>query len=104
MSDIEIYQTADNQTQVEVRFDNETVWLSLNQIAYLFGRDKSVVSRHLKNIFDCNELDRIAVVAKTATTATDGKTYEVEYFNLDAILSAGYRVNSVLHRTTIFFT
>lgn len=79
---------------VEVRLDGETVWLSLQQLADLFGRDKSVVSRHLKNIFETNELERDRVVAKKATTAADGKTYQVEYFNLDAIISVGYRVSS----------
>jgi prophage maintenance system killer protein/prophage antirepressor-like protein len=73
---------------------HETVWLSLNQLAEVFGRDKSVISRHLKNIFHTKELDQNSVVAKIATTATDGKTYQVEYFNLDAIISVGYRVNS----------
>lgn len=94
MSEIIIYNSPENLTQIEVTFDNETVWLSLNQIASLFGRDKSVISRHLKNIFESKELNRISVVAKNATTANDGKTYEVDYFNLDAIISVGYRVNS----------
>lgn len=79
---------------VQVRVEGETVWLSLLQLADLFERDKSVISRHLKNIFDSHELERGAVVAKNATTAADGKTYQVEYFNLDAIISVGYRVNS----------
>lgn len=92
MSDIIIFE-AESQ-QVEVRLDGETLWLSLQQLADLFGRDKSVISRHLKNIFDTNELERGAVVAKNATTAADGKIYQVEYFNLDAIISVGYRVNS----------
>lgn len=94
MNQIEIYKSSEGQTQIEVKFENETVWLSLNQMASLFGRDKSVISRHLKNVFESEELDRISVVAKNATTATDGKIYEVEYFNLDAIISVGYRVNS----------
>jgi len=67
----------------------------LNQIAALFDRNKSVISRHLNNIFKSGELQRDAVVAKKATTAADGKTYQVEYFNLDAIISVGYRVNSI---------
>ena len=94
MSEMIIYTSAENQTQIEVTFDNDTIWLSLNQIAALFGRDKSVISRHLKNIFESEELNRDSVVAKNATTANDGKTYEVDYFNLDAIISIGYRVNS----------
>ena len=91
---IEIYRTTNGETAIEVKFDSDTVWLSLNQITALFGRDKSVISRHLKNIFENEELDKNAVVAKNATTASDGKTYEVDYYNLDAILSVGYRVNS----------
>lgn len=94
MNEIEIYKTPDGNTQVEVRFDKETAWLSLNQISNLFDRDKSVISRHLKNIFATKELDRNSVVTKNATTAADGKTYLIEYFNLDAIISVGYRVNS----------
>ncbi|CDQ09486.1 Filamentation induced by cAMP protein Fic [Acidithiobacillus ferrivorans] len=92
MNDIVIFEV-DSQ-QVEVRLEGETLWLSLQQLAGLFGRDKSVVSRHLKNIFDAKELQREAVVAKNATTAADGKIYQVEFFNLDAIISVGYRVNS----------
>lgn len=91
---VEIYQSPDGQTQVEVRFDGDTVWLSLQQMAEVFGRDKSVISRHLRNIFAEGELERASVVAKNATTAADGKTYQVEYYNLDAILCVGYRVNS----------
>lgn len=91
---IVIYQNSDNSTSVDVKFKGETFWLSLNQIAALFERDKSVISRHLKNIFASEELDKNAVVAFFATTAQDGKTYQVENFNLDAILSVGYRVNS----------
>lgn len=92
MNDIVIFESGDRP--VEVRLEGDTVWLSLQQLAELFGRDKSVVSRHLKNIFDTRELERESVVAKNATTAADGKTYQVEYFNLDAIISVGYRVNS----------
>ena len=78
-----------------MRLKRETVWLSLNQLADLFGRDKSVTSRHLRNVFKEGELVRTEVVAKNATTASDGKIYQVEYFNLDAIISVGYRVNSL---------
>jgi prophage maintenance system killer protein len=92
--EIVVYEAPDGQVRVEVRLERETVWLSLNQMAELFGRDKSVISRHLRNVFESEELEREAVVAKNATTAADGKTYQVEYFNLDAILSVGYRVNS----------
>lgn len=92
MSDITIYESPNGA--VEVRLAGETVWLSLNQMAALFGRDKSVISRHLRNVFHESELDRSAVVANFATTAADGKTYKVDQYNLDAILSVGYRVNS----------
>ena len=91
--EIILYQS-ENSTQVEVRIENETVWLTLNQMSELFERDKSVISRHIRNIFDENELDRNSVVAKNATTALDGKIYQVEYFNLDVIISVGYRVKS----------
>jgi prophage maintenance system killer protein len=69
--------------------------LSLNQIAALFEKDKSVISRHLKNIFESQELNKISVVAKNATTGNDGKQYQVDFYNLDAIISVGYRVNSI---------
>ena len=95
-----LYQTEDGRTRIEVRFDGDTAWLSLGQLATLFQRDKSVISRHVKNIFHEGELERAAVVAESATTATDGKTYQVEYFNLDVIISVGYRVKS--HRGTQF--
>src|SRR6266704_2925159 len=93
-SDLILYQTEDGKTRLEVRLQGETVWLSLNQIAELFQRDKSVVSRHIRNIFDEGELQESSVVANFATTATDGKTYQVDYFNLDVIISVGYRVKS----------
>lgn len=95
-NEIILYQSEELPERIEVRLDeeNETFWLSLNQISELFERDKSVISRHLKNIFNSGELDRNSVVAFFATTASDGKTYNIEYFNLDAILSVGYRVNS----------
>jgi prophage maintenance system killer protein len=92
MSNVLIFESGDQP--VQVRLEGETVWLSLQQLAELFVRDKSVISRHLKNIFDSKELERRAVVAENATTAADGKTYQVAYYNLDAILSVGYRVNS----------
>ena len=94
MSEIVIYN-ADQGVQIDVKFENESVWLSLNQIAVLFGRDKSVISRHLKNIFISEELVKSQVVAKNATTALDSKSYLVEFYNLDAIISVGYRVNSI---------
>jgi hypothetical protein len=95
-----LYQTEDRRTRIEVRLENETVWLSLNHMAELFQRDKSVISRHIRNVFEEGELTREAVVANYAITAADGKTYQVEHFNLDAIISVGYRVKS--HRGTQF--
>jgi prophage maintenance system killer protein len=91
-SGIVIYEGG--EARVEVRVERESVWLSLQQLAELFGRDKSVISRHLKAIFASGELERDSVVAKNATTAADGKTYWVDYYNLDAIISVGYRVSS----------
>lgn len=82
--------------RLELRLDSsqDTIWASLDEIAHIFGRDKSVISRHIKNIFQENELDKNQVVAKNATTAKDGKIYQIDYYNLDMILSIGYRVNS----------
>ena len=74
-----VYQSADGQTHIDVRFENETVWLSLDQMAELFERNKSTISRHLKNIFAEGELNRDSVVARYATTAADHKTYQVDY-------------------------
>ena len=93
--DIIIYQTEDGMTKINVNIQGETVWLSLDMMAELFQRDKSTISRHIKNIFSERELSPEAVVAKFATTATDGKTYQVDYYNLDVIISVGYRVKSV---------
>jgi hypothetical protein len=94
---IEIYTSTDGSTQLEVQFEGETFWLNLNQISILFEKDKSVISRHLKNIFNEGELDRKSTVAKNATVQFEANREvkrEIEYFNLDAILSVGYRVNS----------
>jgi len=91
---IALYQAPDGTVSLEVKLEAETVWLNLNQMSGLFDRDKSVISRHLRNIFKTGELDRDSVVAFFATTAADGKTYQVEYYSLDAIISVGYRVNS----------
>jgi len=95
-----MYQTDDGQTKIEVTFEDETAWLSLKDMTELFQRDKSVISRHIKNIFTEGELDENSVVANFATTAADGKTYQVDYYNLDVIISVGYRVKS--HRGTQF--
>ncbi|MDR1688482.1 MAG: virulence RhuM family protein [Clostridiales bacterium] len=90
-----IFKTIDEKISVDVRIDEETVWLSLDQMAELFERDKSTISRHIKNVFDEGELVRDSVVANYATTAADGKTYKVDFYNLDVIISVGYRVKSL---------
>ena len=94
-----IYQNQEGDVKIDVRFQDETIWLSLDQMATLFSRDKSTISRHIKSIFEEGELYRNSVVANFATTATDGKNYQVEYYNLDVIISVGYRVKSQqIHR------
>jgi len=90
-----MYQTEDGQTKIEVRMENETVWLSLNQMVDLFNSSKSNLSEHIKHIFEEGELDQNAVVRKFRTTAADGKSYNVDYYNLDVIISVGYRVKSL---------
>ncbi len=94
-TEIIMYTTDDGITKVETTFDGDTVWLSLDQMAELFQRDKSTISRHIKNVFSEGELYRNSVVANFATTAADGKTYQVDYYNLDVIISVGYRVKSL---------
>lgn len=92
-----LYQTEENDLRLECRFVGETLWLSLNQMAELFGRDKSVISKHLKAIFDEGELQREATVAKYATVQSEGAREverQIEYFNLEAIFAVGYRVRS----------
>ena len=93
-NEITFFETKDKSISIPVNVNSDTVWLSLDQMASLFQRDKSTVSRHINNIFVEGELVREAVVAKYATTAVDGKTYQVDYFNLDVIISVGYRVKS----------
>ena len=93
-SKIIIYTTEDGLVKIDTTFDSETVWLSIDQMAILYQRDKSTISRHIKNVFEEGELVKDSVVAKFATTASDGKTYQVEYYNLDVIISVGYRVKS----------
>lgn len=91
---IELYESATGEVTLEVRADTQTVWLSLDQMAALFVRDKSTVSRHIAGIFRDGELERTSVVADFATTAADGKSYRVTHFALDVIISVGYRVKS----------
>ena len=93
-----IYQTEDGQTKIDVRMDNETVWLSLDQMAELFQRDKSTISRHIKKVFQEGELPEDATVANFATVQSEGDrqvTRNITYFNLDVIISVGYRVKSL---------
>ena len=93
-SDMIIYTTEDGLAKIETTFDGDTVWLSIDQMAELFQRDRSVIGKHVRNIFKEGELRKGAVWAKFAHTATDGKVYDVDYFNLDVIISVGYRVKS----------
>jgi hypothetical protein len=98
-----LYQTEDGRTRIEVRFEGETAWLSLGQMAELFQRDKSVISRHIKNVFDEGELRPESTVARNATVQREGDrevAREIEYYNLEVIISVGYRVRS--HRGTQF--
>ena len=89
-----LYQTQDGESKIEITLANETVWLTADQMAELFQRNKSTISRHIKNVFESSELRQDSVVAFFATTASDGKVYQVAYYNLDMIISVGYRVNS----------
>ena len=89
-----IYTTEDGLAKIETTFDGETVWLSLDQMSELFQRDRSVIGKHIRNIFKEGELKKESVWAKFAHTASDGKTYEVDFYNLDVIISVGYRVKS----------
>jgi len=89
-----LYQAPDGASCLEVRLDSETVWLTQDQMGELFGRERSVITKHLRNVFKDGELDEVSVRAKIAHTAADGKEYQTQFYNLDAILSVGYRVNS----------
>lgn len=89
-----VYVDDNGKPQVDVRFQDETVWLTQAQLAELYQSSKANVSEHIKNIFDEGELDKNSVVRKFRTTASDGKNYEVNYYNLDMIISLGYRIKS----------
>jgi prophage maintenance system killer protein len=91
---IEIYKSAENAIEIQVSLDNDTVWLNRNQLAMLFDRDIKTIGKHINNVFLEGELLKESVVAKFATTAIDGKTYQVDHYNLDVIISVGYRVKS----------
>lgn len=92
--EIILYQP-DEEVKLEVRIEDETVWLSIDKMSQLFGRDISVIGKHIRNIFKEGELIKDSVWAKFAYTASDGKTYQVDYYNLDVIISVGYRVKSI---------
>jgi hypothetical protein len=94
MSEIQIYKDKDNQTQVEVRFEDESVWLTQQQMTTLFDQTKQNIGLHINNCFKERELDKKSVVKDSLTTATDGKQYLVKYYNLDVIISIGHRVKS----------
>ncbi len=90
-----IYQTADNQTQIDVHMENETVWLTQAQMAELFQKDRTVISRHIRNVFNEGELEEQSTCAKFAHMGNDGlQQYETVMYNLDVIISVGYRVKS----------
>jgi len=89
-----LYKSANNQVKVEIFLKNENIWLTQEKIAQLFGVDRSVITKHLSNIFESGELNENSVCAKFAHTAVDGKNYQTKFYNLDAIISVGYRVNS----------
>lgn len=94
--EILIYQTDDGQTNIEVKIEDDTVWLTQQRLTELYQCSKSNISEHIKHIFEEGELDKDSVVRKFRTTADDGKTYNVTYYNLDMIISLGYRIKSVI--------
>lgn len=94
--EIVIYQTDDGQTKIDVRFEDETVWLTQAQLVDLYQSSKANISEHIKHIFEEGELDEVSVVRNFRTTAADGKLYNTNYYNLDMIISLGYRVKSIL--------
>jgi len=95
-SEIVIYQTQDGNVKIDCRFEGDTFWLTQAQIAELYGRDRTVITKHLRNILDDGELEENSVCANYAHTATDGKNYNTTFYNLDMILAVGYRVKSPL--------
>ena len=99
-SEILIYQTEDGDTRIQVRLENETVWLTQKLMAELFQKNVRTINEHIQNIFEEGELSPESVIRKFRITAADGKTYETNHYNLDVVISVGYRVNS--HRGTQF--
>ena len=94
-SELILYQSEDGQTKIQTRLEDETVWLTQAQLIELFGKAKSTISEHIKNIFEEGELDEHSVVRNFRTTAADGKEYQTNHYNLDVIISVGYRVKSL---------
>ena len=92
MNQIEIYQTKDKQTEVEVKFEEDTVWVTQKKMAELFGRDRVAITQHIGNIFKEKELNKKSVCKDFLHTAVDGKSYKTKAYNLDVIISVGYRV------------
>lgn len=95
MNEVIIYKTKDKKTQIEVKFENDSVWLTQQQMAELFGQTKQNISLHINNCFKEKELRAVSVVKDSLTTAADGKRYKTKFYNLDVIISVGYRVKSV---------
>ena len=94
LGDVALYESPEGKIRLDVRLDRESVWLTQAQMAKLFGRERSVITKHLSNVFREGELEAESVCAKFAHTADDGKTYQVDHYNLDVIISVGYRVKS----------
>ena len=92
--DIVIYKAKDGRAQIEVQIEQDTLWLNAHQMARLFDRDRSVVVRHIRNIYGTNELDQVSTCAKNAQVAADGRVRQMDLYNLDMIIAVGYRVNS----------
>lgn len=90
-----LYKTLDNKVSIDVQIDGKTVWLTQDQMTELFGKSKKTISEHIVNIFNEGELNEKSVVRKFRTTANDGKSYDVKYYNLDVVISVGYRVKSL---------
>ena len=94
MKEILLYKTDNEEVKVEILLHNENLWLTQAKMAELFDVQKAAISKHLKNIFECGELQEFSVVSKMETTASDGKNYNTNIYNLDAIIAVGYRINS----------
>ena len=94
-SEILLYTTPNGEIKIDVLYQGENIWLTQKKMASLFGVQIPAINKHLKNIFDSNELEENSVIRKFRITATDGKTYNTQFYNLDAIISVGYRVNSM---------